>query len=91
MDRRIFLKSCILGAGKLFCVTALSSAFPSIMQAAGFDYFVSAGCIGCGQCAAACSVNAIRIENGKAVINQDLCRHCGTCFNICPRQSIKRG
>ena len=39
-------------------------------------------CIGCGNCATACSVGAIHLsENTKKPI---ICRHCGTCTKYCP-------
>jgi ferredoxin len=90
MNRREFLETCVIGSGKLFCLTALFSAFPAAALAAEIHYFVGNNCIGCGQCAAECPADAIRIEDGKAVIDQNLCRRCGTCFDLCPRHAIEK-
>ena len=49
-------------------------------------------CIGCEQCIEYCPVSAIRMEDEKANINQDLCAECGNCHrvNICPTDAIVR-
>jgi len=44
-------------------------------------------CIGCGACVDACPVNAIKIENNKAVVSDD-CIDCGACVNQCPLEAI---
>lgn len=46
------------------------------------------GCHGMGDCAAVCDENAIRIENGVAVINPKLCKGCGKCVKTCPNRLI---
>ena len=47
------------------------------------------GCIGCGLCANVCSQNAIRIENGIAVIDTAQCMGCGLCEKNCPKHVIQ--
>jgi NAD-dependent dihydropyrimidine dehydrogenase PreA subunit len=49
-------------------------------------------CTGCEQCIEYCPVSAIRIEDEKANINQDLCAECGNCYrvNVCPTDAIFR-
>lgn len=47
------------------------------------------GCIGYGDCVEVCDNNAISLENGKAVINYDLCGACGKCVKACPQSLIK--
>ncbi|MFX1356238.1 MAG: indolepyruvate ferredoxin oxidoreductase subunit alpha [Promethearchaeota archaeon] len=48
-------------------------------------------CIGCGNCVILCTVNAIKIIDDKAVINQDLCVECSVCYRYadCPVNAIK--
>ena len=46
-------------------------------------------CIGFGDCMAHCSFGAIHMENGLCVIDEDVCRGCGTCVATCPRGVIK--
>lgn len=41
-------------------------------------------CFGCTHCMKACPTEAIRIENGVAIINDDRCVDCGNCLRACP-------
>lgn len=45
-------------------------------------------CNGCGECVQACPLDAIKIENEKAVVDPDVCGDCGACVDVCPTQSI---
>lgn len=46
-------------------------------------------CNGCGTCVDVCPQGAIRIKDGKAVINYRQCTECGTCLNECPLGAIR--
>ena len=46
------------------------------------------GCLGYGDCAAACPENAITICNGLAAVNDELCVGCGICAKTCPKGVI---
>ncbi|KAA0004943.1 MAG: ferredoxin [Thermoplasmata archaeon] len=44
-------------------------------------------CTGCGTCAEACPVDAIKVED-KAEIDAETCIECGTCVDECPENAI---
>lgn len=46
------------------------------------------GCLGCGDCAAACPSNAICIGDGVARVDPRKCTGCGICVATCPRKII---
>lgn len=46
------------------------------------------GCLGFGDCAAACSFAAISVENGLARIDRTVCHGCGVCAATCPKSLI---
>ena len=46
-------------------------------------------CTGCGACVEVCPVNAIKIENDKAVVS-DECVDCGACIGQCPVEAISQ-
>jgi ferredoxin len=47
-------------------------------------------CSGCGKCNNdICFVNAIRLEDGKAKIDNKKCKICGRCVEICPNNALK--
>jgi len=44
-------------------------------------------CTGCGACVDICPVNAIKIENEKAIISEE-CVDCGACVEQCPTEAL---
>lgn len=47
------------------------------------------GCLGYGDCVAACKFDALHIINGLAAVNYAKCTGCGACVKACPRNIIK--
>ncbi|HBN84729.1 MAG TPA: ferredoxin [Clostridiales bacterium] len=47
------------------------------------------GCLGFGDCAAVCPLNAIQITRGIAMVIEPICAGCGLCAETCPKKIIK--
>ena len=49
------------------------------------------GCLGCGDCVAACQFGAISMdpETGLPVVDEDKCTACVACVKACPRRVIE--
>ena len=45
-------------------------------------------CTGRGKCEASCRFEAIRLFDGKAVVNEYACEGCGVCQFVCPVQAV---
>jgi len=45
-------------------------------------------CTGCESCVSECPSDAIKMENGKAVVDPDACVDCGVCVDACPVEAI---
>lgn len=47
------------------------------------------GCLGLGDCQVACPFDAIKVEKGSVIIDEEKCTGCGLCVMACPRDVIK--
>jgi ferredoxin len=47
--------------------------------------------VGCGTCEEGCPVEAIKVEDGKARVDEEACVDCGTCIEECPEEAIREG
>jgi len=49
------------------------------------------GCLGCGDCVAACAFDALHInpETGLPEVDEQKCTSCGKCVKACPRHIIE--
>jgi ferredoxin len=45
-------------------------------------------CTGCGDCVKVCPVEAIKLKDGKAVIDAGECIECDACIDECPAEAI---
>ncbi len=54
------------------------------------SYIVTDLCKGCEArpCEANCPKDAIKVINGRSIINYDLCVSCGKCYQVCPYKAI---
>ncbi|HHX23062.1 MAG TPA: 4Fe-4S binding protein [Thermoanaerobacterales bacterium] len=46
-------------------------------------------CEGCGECVKHCNYNALRLIDGRSVVDANLCILCGYCAGYCPEFCIK--
>jgi len=46
-------------------------------------------CTGCGTCVEICSFNALSLEDGKSIADNERCIGCGMCAGHCPVDAIK--
>ncbi len=46
-------------------------------------------CKGCTNCVKRCPTEAIRIQNGHSVIDEERCIDCGECIRLCPYKAKK--
>ena len=57
----------------------------------GGDTGCSFGCLGCGDCVAACQFGAISMDpaTGLPVVDESKCTACGACAKACPKNIIE--
>ncbi len=55
---------------------------------APFTYIQPDICTGCGVCVEVCPMNAIKMEDGHAVVLRNVCGNCKICVRVCPEGAI---
>jgi Pyruvate/2-oxoacid:ferredoxin oxidoreductase delta subunit len=62
---------------------------PASLVASPFVASLDTGtCNGCGICTKRCQMEAIHVENKKAILNPDRCIGCGLCVDTCRTKSL---
>jgi len=78
----VFLKGCPLRCA--WCFNPESFARREQLM------FLGDKCVNCGICVAACSDDALIMEDGKMKVNFAVCTACGKCVEVCPKQAMKK-
>ena len=45
-------------------------------------------CAGCGECAEICPVEAVKMEDGSPIVDEEWCIGCGACATVCSMNAI---
>ena len=62
----------------------------AVSRVAGGDLACAYGCLGYGDCVAACPFDAIRLDDRRLpVVDRQKCTGCGLCIKDCPRDQLK--
>ncbi|MGI6264041.1 MAG: RnfABCDGE type electron transport complex subunit B [Acutalibacteraceae bacterium] len=87
-------KAAVVRCGGCESATSRKLAYHGIPSCAaanqfyGGDWACPHGCLGYGDCAAACPYGAIKVENGLARVDLTKCVGCGICAKTCPKGLI---
>lgn len=49
---------------------------------------VEENCTGCTKCVRSCPTEALRVLNGKVILDETRCIDCGICVQVCPYKAI---
>lgn len=70
-------------------LTVLTSACKGCVPARIYVTDLCQGCVA-RPCENTCKFGAIKVVNGKSVIDQEKCKNCGMCAQVCPYQAIQK-
>lgn len=77
----VFFKGCPLNC--IWCHNPENISFNAELE------YHSKKCIGCGECALACSQNSHSFVNGVHLFSRQTCIGCGTCESVCLGEALK--
>lgn len=49
---------------------------------------IDENCTGCTKCVRVCPTEALRVRNGKVILDENRCIDCGKCIQVCPFRAI---
>ncbi len=89
LSRARAFADCDVDAPNLHLVTAREGE-PTVTDFLGGEKArtVAEKCTGCGMCAAHCRFGAVRVEDGRAVVDEYACEGCGVCVQVCPAGAL---
>ncbi len=76
------------GAVKNLGMGCLDKAGKTVVHEVGIPDIDPEKCVGCRKCIMICPWDALSMENGKAVVNKELCRGELSCFGSCDYNAI---
>ena len=90
---RAFAQFCVESSpnlDKCFCPVGGNEGMQKVAAVLG-DTGCSFGCLGCGDCVAACQFGAISMDpvTGLPVVDEEKCTACGACVKACPKNVIE--
>lgn len=92
-----FFKDAMLGRFYAICnccacccgaMQAQRNGAPMLASSGYISQVDEAACVGCGACAPFCQFEAIRMDDGHAVIDTNACMGCGVCISKCPQDAL---
>lgn len=91
MERRAAIVHCSGSCdhtGIKYLYDGITTCEAAVLAPGGGQQQCVYACLGFGSCAKACPQDCIHIENGVAVVDQELCIACGKCVAVCPKNLI---
>ncbi len=73
----------------LIIIIILAAAISLMAVLRGSPFVDRSLCVGCEDCARACPVNAISLDDSKAWIDQQTCIDCRLCVKSCQYRAIR--
>jgi ferredoxin len=75
--------SCCCGA-----ISTHKNGIPMLISSGFVCQPNAALCVGCGSCVEKCQFDALKIQDGRVVVDVAACMGCGICVNTCPQNAM---
>jgi len=90
INRREFLRAAAFACPALAGAANALLAVPQRKLSPEDLVVLKSKCTACGDCVATCPVEAIKLKDGIAAIDNEECIDCGVCADECPTEAIVR-